>query len=148
MTVIARVYQSNRPQRVITTRPGHSVQIRGGAGNVFDARDMVSLLRHPELVIEVEPDQADWLHGWAQDCGERTPAQAEVHIAGRFVGPAPKYAYRKSKKTESSEVVGGSTAPPPTDPADTTLTADDLLAGLLPPGGWGDGEQNSPPAGS
>src|SRR5678815_6034799 len=98
MTVIAKVYQSGRPQRVITTRPGHSVSIRGGVGNVFDARDMVSLLRHPELVIEVEPDQADWLHSWANECGERTPAQAEVHIAGRRVGPAPSYSFTKSHK--------------------------------------------------
>lgn len=92
MPAIARVFGGpGMINKVITTRPGHQVQIRGGMGYVFHKEDMVALLRRDDISIEVVPDQADWLSSWAQLCGERTPARAMVTIPGKEIGPPPTY---------------------------------------------------------
>ena len=152
---IARVFGGpGQINRVLTTRPGHSVSLRGGVGSVYHWEDMPHLLRRPELTIELMPEQTDWLPRWAERCGEFHPARATVTAPDREVGPPPFYTIPEPEETEVSSTVRrrqgkvgahAATVPPPDSSVDDAV--DDALA-KVPSSGWVPHVEDRSPAGT
>lgn len=58
--IMATVYQPGTTNRVIRTSPNSHVDIKGGAGYVVSERDLLSLLRMPELEISYNDEWGDF----------------------------------------------------------------------------------------
>jgi hypothetical protein len=55
--------------------------------------DAISLLRNPDVTLEIGPDQVDWISGWARSAGK---VAATVNLPKGFsLGPAPDYELRR-----------------------------------------------------
>ena len=141
---IATVF-SPRPNRVISTYANHRVEIRGGTGKVYDARSLHTLFKMPELTIEIEPDKADWVQGWVDELGDRTPLQAEVRIGGEhwedyLVAKAVTMARLAEEETSPKNKGGRPKKAPPVEPVTPPAASD----GWTPPEGFLSVEDSTP----
>lgn len=118
---IANAYCPGRTFAIATT-PGRRLEFRGGYARVYDARDMVHVLRRSDVIVEVEARYVDWLPEWMR---QAAPPQADVRLPdGIEIGPAPEYELRRPLPPDGAENV-------PTTPGEE-VTVDELLEA----GGW------------
>lgn len=121
---IAIIYPTDgRPTRVVPTRPGVQVRMIGGAGKVYNARDMPALLRRQDISISLEDSQAFHLPQWVAECGEFDRPRAVVRIHGdtQDLQP-PDYALPPALESET-ELETQTEQPPAAPPRSARLAA-------------------------
>lgn len=75
--------QRDHKSIVIDTTPGRKLQFPGGQAIIRDERDMVHLLRRPDLIIHIG-EWIDFLPRWLNACGWEKPARAELELPAGY----------------------------------------------------------------